>query len=87
MEKSYQASIHTSPYWRQVGCTLHGTTWKCTHAKNYVNYTVMLLFESPSGTKLNKKALLSKAFFFVCRKARRVAAQRVREDISRFEAT
>jgi hypothetical protein len=41
----------------------------------------------PRGTKLNKKALLSKAFFFVCRKARRVAAQRVREDISRFEAT
>lgn len=43
--------------------------------------------QSPSGTKLNKKALLSKAFFFVCRKARRVAAQRVREAISRFEAT
>ena len=63
MEKSNQASIDTSPYWRLVGCTLHGTTWKCTHAKNYINYTVMLLFESPSGTKIKKGLALQGLFF------------------------
>lgn len=63
MEKSNQASIDASPYWRLVGCTLHGTTWKCTHAKNYINYTVMLLFESPSGTILKKDLEFQGLFF------------------------
>ncbi len=62
MEKSNQASIDTSPYWRLVGCTLHGTTWKCTHAKNYINYTVMLLFESPSGHHIAIPESLYQAF-------------------------
>lgn len=74
MEKSDQASIHTSPYRRQVGCTLHGTTRKCTHAKNHANYTVMLLFESPSGTIL-KKTLKFKVFFFACKKVPGVAVE------------
>ena len=63
MEKSDQASIHTSPHWRQAGCTPYGTTWKCTHAENYVNYIVMLLFESPSGTILKKDLEIQGLFF------------------------
>lgn len=45
------------------GCTLHGTTRKCTHVKNYVIYTVILFFESPSGTILKKDLEIQGLFF------------------------
>lgn len=58
------------------GCTLHGTTRKCTHVKNYVIYTVILFFESPSGTSTMKKGLENQGLFFVCRKVGVMASKK-----------